>query len=213
VTEPLRPMTPKLRLLKTHPPPDAQAWEDRVLAALRRGDSTAAADLYDKLVPVVDRTFYRLLGGRDAEHDDLVQSTFEQLVLSLMRGRFAGGCSLETWVARIATHLGLNALRARTQERRHVERDASEESISAIPARDGRRDADAWVELEEVRRQLLEIDPVKAETLFLHDVLGHSLSEIAVMMKASVAATQSRLVRGRRELEERVEALRKAEVP
>lgn len=206
-------MKPTLRLLKTRPPPDAHAWEDRVQAALRQGDSSAAADLYDRLAPVVDRALYRVFGGRDAEHDDLVQSTFEQLVLTLVRGRFAGGCSLETWVTRIATHLALNVMRSRTTERRHVEREASEEVVSAVPARDGRRDADTWAEVEELRQQLLHIDPVKAETLFLHDVLGHSLSEIAVMMNVSVAAAQSRLVRGRRELEERLESSRKAEVP
>jgi RNA polymerase sigma-70 factor (ECF subfamily) len=206
-------MNPTLRLLKTRPAPDTHTWEERVQAGLRQGDSSAAADLYERLAPAVDRALCRLFGGRDAEHDDLVQSTFEQLVLTLVRGRFAGGCSLETWVTRIATHLGLNVMRSRTRERRHVEHEAPEEVISAVPARDGRRDADTWAEVEEVRRQLLYLDPVKAETLFLHDVLGHSLSEIAVMMKVSVAAAQSRLVRGRRELEERIEGSRKGEVP
>jgi len=44
----------------------------------------------------------------------------------------------------------------------------------------------------------------KAETLFLHDVEGLDLAEIAALTGTSVAAAQSRLVRARKELLERV---------
>jgi DNA-directed RNA polymerase specialized sigma24 family protein len=40
----------------------------------------------------------------------------------------------------------------------------------------------------------------RAEVLFLHDVAGLELSEIAVLIGDSESAVQSRLVRGRREL-------------
>jgi DNA-directed RNA polymerase specialized sigma24 family protein len=40
--------------------------------------------------------------------------------------------------------------------------------------------------------------------LLLHDVVGHELTEIAALTGASVAAVQSRLVRGRHELMERL---------
>jgi DNA-directed RNA polymerase specialized sigma24 family protein len=40
----------------------------------------------------------------------------------------------------------------------------------------------------------------------LHDVVGHSLAEVAEITNASIPATQSRLFRGRRELEERIAA-------
>jgi DNA-directed RNA polymerase specialized sigma24 family protein len=46
--------------------------------------------------------------------------------------------------------------------------------------------------------------PQYAETVFLHDVLGHELAEIALMMRVSVAAAQSRLVRGRKDLHKRL---------
>jgi RNA polymerase sigma-70 factor (ECF subfamily) len=53
--------------------------------------------------------------------------------------------------------------------------------------------------------------PERAETLLLHDMLGKELSEIAVLTGVSVAAAQSRLVRGRNELLERMK--RDAEAP
>jgi hypothetical protein len=56
-----------------------------------------------------------------------------------------------------------------------------------------------------VRKHLAEMNPTQATTLFLHDGLGHNLSEIALMTGVSVAAAQSRLVRGRRELGRRLE--------
>ena len=60
------------------------------------------------------------------------------------------------------------------------------------------------MDLERVRTMLARMKPERAETVFLHDVLGHDLAEIALLTRVSVAAAQSRLVRGRRELRHRL---------
>jgi DNA-directed RNA polymerase specialized sigma24 family protein len=49
----------------------------------------------------------------------------------------------------------------------------------------------------------------KATAVLLYDVFGHDLAEVAVLTGATVAAAQSRLVRGRKELHDR---LRQAEI-
>jgi DNA-directed RNA polymerase specialized sigma24 family protein len=55
-------------------------------------------------------------------------------------------------------------------------------------------------ELADLREALLRLNPSRASAVFLHDVLGHELAEIAVMEGVTVAAAQSRLVRGRSDL-------------
>ena len=174
---------------------------------MARGDDRIGGQLYDRLVGVVDRTLYRVFGRREADHDDLVQASFEQIVLTLARRRFAGACSLSTWASTVASHVGLNALRSRRRERRVVERgEAADVQQDTVPppsnVGDVERAMNARLELDRLRSHLAAIDPVKAQTLFLHDVLGHELAEVAVLTGVSLAAAQSRLVRGRRELVE-----------
>ena len=204
---PARARAPWLRLVTGGAEPAVSNRE--IVEAVVSGDAKVAAELYDRLAPTVDRTLYRVFGRREVDHEDLVQSAFEQIVGTLARQRFAGACSLTTWATTIATHVGLNALRARRRERRVVDRS---EPIEAPPVSarattgDTERALGSRFELERLRGALAAMDPVKAETVFLHDALGHELAEIAVMMNVSVAAAQSRLVRGRKELAARLDS-------
>lgn len=178
--------------------------ETELIDAVRRGDDRVAAEIYDRLIGIVDRTLYRVRGRREHDHRDLVQSTFEQIVITLSSGRFARACSLETWASVLATHVGLKALRSRRREERVFEHAVDPESQRTVVYTDAERQLDARAQLAEVRRHLAEMTPAQATTVFLHDGLGHNLSEIALMSGVSVAAAQSRLVRGRRELQLRM---------
>lgn len=172
---------------------------------MQRGDHRTAGQLYDRLYGAVDHTLVRVFGRREPDHEDLVQAAFEQIVVTLSRRSYARACSLKTWASSIASHVGFNALRSRRRERRVLDRDASPDP-SLIPIRsdvEGR--ATARVELDRVREHLLAMKPQQSQTVFLHDVLGHELAEIALMTQVSVAAAQSRLVRGRRELYRRID--------
>ncbi len=186
--------------------PPASLSDEELIDAFERGEGNICETLYDRLISVVDGTLCRVLGGRGSDHDDLVQAAFEQIVVTLVRRRFARACSLAAWASSVTANVAFNAIRARTRERRVVERGAPADE--AVHARAGTPDVERSVaareELERIRGHLAAMKPKRATTLFLHDVMGHDLAEIAVLTGVSVAAAQSRLVRGRRDLRQRL---------
>jgi RNA polymerase sigma-70 factor (ECF subfamily) len=181
--------------------------DEELLAGLERGDGAVAGALYDRLIGPVDRAVVRVFGRREQDHDDMVQSAFEQIVLTLSRRRFARACSLATWASSIASHVALNALRSRRRERRVLAgMDDERGADSEVHPIDTERRLGARDDVQRLREELAAMIPERAEALFLHDVLGHELAEIAVILGISVAAAQSRLVRGRKDLLERLAA-------
>lgn len=180
--------------------------DEELIEAFERGDRDVAEQLYDRLIGVVEGTLYRVLGARGVDHDDLVQAAFEQIVMTLARRRFARACSLSAWASTVTAHVALNALRSRRRERGVLDRicDPEVETGRAHAKDNVEQQAGAREQLERLRQHLAAMDPAKAATVLLHDVLGHDLAEIAVLTGASVAAAQSRLVRGRRELRRRM---------
>lgn len=173
-----------------------------ILEACRRGDPSAAAALHARVRPVVDATVARLLGRKDARFEDLAQIAMIELVRSIER--FRGECSLDTWTGRVTAHAIFKELRRRKLERRVFVMEGPDDE--APESGDACAAAEARSTLRRVREHLSELDPVKAWTLLLHDVGGYDLKEIAEITGASIAAAQSRLVRGRAELHARLEA-------
>ena len=198
---------PGLRLVEGGADAAARELSDaELIDAFERGEGHACAALYDRLVGVVEGTLYRVLGRRDDGHEDLVQAAFEQIVLTLSKRRFARACSLPSWAASVTTHVAFNTIRARTRERRVVDRgrDGEHEARTRGAGVDVERETGVRQALQRVRSHLAEMSEERATTVFLHDVMGHELAEIAVLTGVSVAAAQSRLVRARKELMRRL---------
>ena len=200
---------PWLRAVKSEPTSDhpRQAWTDaELIEGVVQGDSNVAGPFHDRLVDVIDHTLFRVLGRRDSDHDDLIQICFEQVLRTLISRSFAGDCSLRTWAGRITTHVALNTLRSRTRERKVFYRGGDTE-VDAPEAGDSTSRTHAALDLDRARRVLSKMRRTKSEVLVLHDVHGYNLSEIGAMLDISVAAAQSRLVRGRSEFRSRLNAL------
>ena len=144
----------------------------------------------------MDRAILRVFGRREQDHRDVLQSAFVELVRSL--GSYRGDCSLACWAARVAAHVSFNVLRSRKRSRAVFSPDSA-----------GPEPAARWVDPSigaRVRAALAELPADKAEIVLLFDLLGHDIAEIAAMLELTEAAAQSRLVRARRSLRERLDA-------
>jgi RNA polymerase sigma-70 factor (ECF subfamily) len=194
-----------LRLVPRDAPAPAAApkIDDRVLvAAIRTGDPTCASTLCDRVWPQVDRTIRRLLGHGDADRDDVAQLSLIEIVNSI--GRYRGDCSLDSWAQTITSHVIFKHIRRRQIERR-IFTDLLASDASNVVGQGHSEGASSTREL--LVRVAVHLDGMnagRAWAFVMHDILGYDLREVADMTDSSVAATQSRLVRGRRELHKRI---------
>jgi RNA polymerase sigma-70 factor (ECF subfamily) len=181
----------------------APSFDDaELLAALRRGDTSAAAALHDRVRPQVDRTIRRLLGRRDVDHEDIAQLSLIELIYTIEAYR--GECSLDTWTATLTAHVVYKHLRRRQTERRlFAEMLDSEDFRTSAPRRTG-KDAMGRSAVRRIAEHLDQLESNQAWTFVLHDAMGYDLREVARITGASVTAAQSRLVRGRRALHESI---------
>ena len=186
----------------------SEAEDQALVDAAARGDTKVAGKLYERLIGVVNRSLFRIFGRRESNHDDLVQATFEQIIVTLAKGRFGGPCNLSAWASSVTWHVALKSLRSQRRERRVLSwgEDPGKEMSVPAPHSDVEQSIALRKDIAQIRAELVEMDPSKAETFLLHDVFGHDLAEIAVLTNVSVSAAQSRLVRGRKELYARLEA-------
>jgi RNA polymerase sigma factor (sigma-70 family) len=177
-----------------------------------RSKPPRAREFHGRLMPVVEAALRRVVPKRDPEYEDLRQSALEAVLVAMRKGRFRGDASLSTWAATITRYVAIDALHTRSRERRvfdgQVDReDAAARSPSAGPSPEHL--AQVRQHLDHYHGALERLCPIKAKVLHLSDVLGHRLEEIAATVGLTVAATQSRLVRGRKEMVALVERRRR----
>jgi RNA polymerase sigma-70 factor (ECF subfamily) len=174
--------------------------DEALCRRLESGDPAAAEIVYERVVHVVDAVLYRLLGPNDHEREDLAQQAMERIIATIVSGRYMRDCSLTSWATLITQHLAIDTMRSRTRDRKVFDRHVGTQTVELVPDVD--RSTEQIVETQRRAHRLVtvlaSISSTHAETVVLHDLLGHDLAEIARLTGVSVAAAQSRLVRGRR---------------
>jgi RNA polymerase sigma-70 factor, ECF subfamily len=163
----------------------------------------------DRLYRIASAALLKILRRKPPDFDDLLQTTVERVLRSLQAGTFSRSCSLPTWISVIANHVAIDWVRTSSRNAASAELVDDSEVAHLWPAR-------ARVPLEQQleARSLLRyaggvldgMTKSSCDPLILHDLHGHDLAEIAAIMKISVAAAQSRLVRARQQLKRRLEA-------
>lgn len=182
------------------PGPPSSSDDSTLLAGLKARDPTLSGAFYTRVRPALDRTLTRLLGARDNDYEDVAQRALFELVCTI--DRFRGECPLDAWVSIVAARATYKAIRRRRIERRLF---AEAQPQDAPPAVRGHAEAVAARQaLERVRLELEQMNQDRAWTYLLHDIYGYDLKEVGQITGASLSAAQSRLVRGRREIHERI---------
>jgi RNA polymerase sigma-70 factor (ECF subfamily) len=170
-----------------------------LLVALRRGDGGATTALLERARPIVRRTVRRLLGTGDRDSEDIAQLAMIEIVLGA--DRFRGDCPLEAWCSRVTAYVIYKHIRRRRTERRLFGPLGPETPEPRLGSDSG---AILRSFLDRVGDHLETMNADMAWTFLLHDVIGCDLEEIARITGVTVAAAQTRLSRGRRDLHRRL---------
>jgi RNA polymerase sigma-70 factor, ECF subfamily len=176
------------------------ADEADLITRCRNHDRSAQDELYHRFRRQVAGNLYRVIGVR-TDLDDLVQEVFVIAFKGL--DRFRGDARLSTWLYRICVNVALG--RIRTRKRRPTAIGVPDLDTAAIdpslterpetPERSMQRRQDQ----ERVHRALETLAPKKRVVLYLHEIEGLDLKEIAYLVDSNPVTVRTRLFYARRE--------------
>jgi RNA polymerase sigma-70 factor (ECF subfamily) len=141
----------------------------------------------------------RGLLGAEAEAEDLALETFYRLHRRPPSLESTG--SLRGWLYKVATHLGLNALRARNRRRRYEEQ-AGILDLQEAPSVDPAQEVERRQERGRVRQVLAGMKPRSAQLLLLRHS-GCSYAEMASALRIAPGSVGTLLARAELEFEKR----------
>jgi RNA polymerase sigma-70 factor (ECF subfamily) len=181
--------------------PDHQGTQDiadeaELVRRCKAGEREAQDQFYRRFRRQVAANLYRVLGQR-TDLDDLVQDVF----IIAFRGlaRFRGEARLSTWLYRICVNVALGRIRQKTRRppAMLMANPVVDEVDSSPPSPEQalRQQQDR----ERVYRALEAMPAKKRLVLYLHEIEGLDLKEIAYIVDAHPVTVRTRLFYARRE--------------
>ena len=176
------------------------ADEADLIKRCRAAERAAHDELYHRFRRQVAGNLYRVLGDR-TDLDDLVQEVF----VIAFRGldRFRGDARLSTWLYRICVNVALG--RIRTRKRRptaigvaDLDQTSPDPSLVERPETP-ERSLERRRDQELVYAVLEQLAPKKRVVLYLHEIEGLDLKEIAYLVDSNPVTVRTRLFYARRE--------------
>jgi RNA polymerase sigma-70 factor (ECF subfamily) len=167
---------------------DEQARLRTQLVRVAAGDTAALGELFVAFGDLVYQTSLRLVGSR-ADAEDVTQEVFLRLAGAL-RGFTGGPSSFPGWIRRVAVRETL--MRMRSGRRR---REVDVDEVASLVARPD----DALNRLT-IEMALARLSAEHRTVFLLKEVEGLSHAEIAELVGITVANSEVRLHRARREL-------------
>jgi len=167
--------------------PNAITSDLALVTAIRSGDQSAMAALYDRYSSIVNAVALRVLQDTGAA-EDVLQDIFMQLWRN--PGAFdASRGNMPAWLAVIARHRAIDALR-----RRRPENDIADVIVSVEP--DFASDADRSRAMEKVRGALNTMPPPQKSALEMAYFEGLTHSEIAEKTGEPLGTIKTRIRTG-----------------
>jgi len=174
--------------------------EAELIQRCRGGERAAHDELYHRFKRQVAANLYRVLGDR-SDLDDLVQEVF----VIAFRGldSFRGDARLSTWIYRICVNVALGRIRSRTRRPPPVagldlEAQGATSSLADRPETPERALERARARAR-VYRALDKLPPKKRIVLYLHEIEGLDLKDIAYVVESNPVTVRTRLFYARRE--------------
>ena len=176
----------------------------RFLAArVTKGDDAAFRVIVDHTRAPLYRLAARLCGDL-GEAEDALQEAYVDAYRALREGRWDGRAKVDTWLYRIVTNAGIDALRRRREAAESGRHEAHEPKFDGLVA------AEARIALRELDERLEGVAPPDRAALVLVAVEGLTAKAAAEVLGCTEGAVEQRLLRARATLrgkQEREEAL------
>jgi RNA polymerase sigma-70 factor (ECF subfamily) len=166
----------------------------------RRRESTAVADAYEGLRPLMFSIAYRMLSSV-SEAEDVVQEAFIRYQRALADGTAVE--SPKAYLSAVVTRLAIDHLKsARVRREMYVGEWLPEPLVTDAGAGDPAEQAEQADSLSMSFLLLLErLTPVERAVFLLHDVFAYGFDEIAIIVGRSAATCRQHAVRARRHVE------------
>jgi RNA polymerase sigma-70 factor (ECF subfamily) len=176
------------------------ADEAELIARCKAHERAAHDEFYHRFRRVVASNLFRVMGDR-TDLDDLVQEVF----VIAFRGleKFRQDARLSTWLYRICVNVALG--RIRTRKRRPTAIGVDDlDAANADPSLTERpetpdRSLERRQDQARVYRALEMLAPKKRIVLYLHEIEGLDLKEIAYLVDSNPVTVRTRLFYARRE--------------
>jgi RNA polymerase sigma-70 factor (ECF subfamily) len=141
--------------------------------------------------------------GEQAEAEDLALETFWRLYNR--PPKYDSPEKLVGWLYRVATNLGVNAIRARKRRTRYEE-EAGHMEMEYQASTDPAIEAERSAEIHQVRKILAQMKPRNAKLLILRNS-GFSYAELAATLRLASGSIGTLLVRAEADFEKRYRQL------
>lgn len=187
---------------------DANKTDDHELVTRTRAGDRAS---FDELVNRHAAKIFRLarhITRNDAEAEDVLQDAFYKAYTRL--GQFNADAQFYTWLVRIAVNEALMRLRKRRNSKTvsldaELETDDGSLQREAVSPDDDPEQEYSRDETRKILEDAIDSLDESYRTVFvLRDVEGLSTQETADMLKLSISAVKSRLLRARLQLREKL---------